>query len=304
MNHNLSADGDVGRDVSLVTIDEIARKVNNITFDEEIVVVEDWLMQNAKTILPARVDALLIILCTAGKGRIGIDLREYEVGPDTLIIIQPKNYVYLYECDEDSRASIVTCSRRMVEEVLPKFTDLLPLLIHHRTDPVSHLSRRESEELELFCHFLRRKLSGPHTPFLQRKVVCLLQAALFEMMDIQHARSENTSGRHSRKEELMARFILAVSENFRQYREVGYYAEKLCITPKHLSAVCKEISGRTAGEWIENYVTMEAKVLLKTTDLSVQEISSSLSFANQSFFGKYFKRQTGLSPTEFRCKFS
>lgn len=293
----------LANDIALVTIDDLARKVNNVSLDEEIVVVEDWCPSSGKAILPARIDALLIILCTAGKGRIGIDLREYDVERDTLVIIQPKNYVHLYEYDSESRANIVACSRRMVEEVLPKLTDLLPLLMHHRTEPVSHLSPEESSELSVFYHFLKRKLAGPHTPFLQRKVVCMLQAALFEMMDIQHSREENPFEKRSRKEEIMARFILSVSENFRICREVGFYAEKLCITPKHLSAICKEISGRTAGEWIENYVTMEAKVLLKTTDLSVQEISSSLNFANQSIFGKYFKRQTGFSPTEFRRRF-
>ncbi len=98
----------------------------------------------------------------------------------------------------------------------------------------------------------------------------------------------------------MAKFILAVSEHFRTERQVSFYAHKLCITPKHLSSVIKEISGRTASDWIENYVVMEAKVLLKTTDMTIQEIAVYLNFANQSFFGKYFKHHTGVSPTTYR----
>ncbi len=66
----------------------------------------------------------------------------------------------------------------------------------------------------------------------------------------------------------------------------------------------KEISGRTAGDWIENYVIMEAKVLLKTTDMTIQEIAVYLNFANQSFFGKYFKHHTGSSPSNYRKEFS
>lgn len=98
----------------------------------------------------------------------------------------------------------------------------------------------------------------------------------------------------------MAKFILAVSENFRENRQVNYYADRLCITSKHLSSVVKEISGSTAGEWIENYVTMEAKVLLRTTDLTIQQIATKLNFNNQSFFGKYFRHITGMSPTAYR----
>ncbi len=236
--------------------------------------------------------------------KVGIDLKEYEVEKDTLLVIQPKNYIYLIDYDEDARANIVACSGHVVEDVLPKLTDLLPLLIHHRTEPVTHLNEEESGNLNVFYRFLRTNLTGPRTPFLQRKVLCVLQAALFEMMDMHHARSKEAIFRRTRKEEIMAKFILAVSEDFREHREVSYYAERLCITPKHLSAVAKETSGRTAGEWIEGYVTMEAKVLLKSTDLTVQEVAAHLNFANQSFFGKYFKHQTGMSPSAYRRAFS
>lgn len=286
------------------TLQDVARKVNNVNLDEEIVVVEDWCPGMSDMPVPARINALLIILCTHGKGRIGIDLKEYAVKRDTLLVIHPKNYIYLTDYDEDARANIVACSGRVVEDVLPKLTDLLPLLIHHRTEPVTDLSEEEAANLNTFYKFLRAKLTGPRTPFLQRKVLCMLQAALFEMMDIHHAKSGQSMFHRSRKEEIMAKFIIAVSDDFREHREVSYYAERLCITPKHLSAIAKGTSGRTAGEWIESYVTMEAKVLLKSTDLTIQEIADRLNFANQSFFGKYFKHQTGLSPTAYRREFS
>ena len=98
----------------------------------------------------------------------------------------------------------------------------------------------------------------------------------------------------------MARFVLAVGQHYRTHREVRFYSDALCISPKYLSTIVKSVSGRTPGEWIESYVTMEAKMLLSTTDLSIQEISSQLNFPNQSFFGKYFRHQTGLAPSAFR----
>ena len=105
------------------------------------------------------------------------------------------------------------------------------------------------------------------------------------MMDIHQKNSERIDNQRSRKEEIMAKFILAVSEEFRTQRQVAYYARKFYITPKHLSAVVKEISGRTAGDWIENYVVMEAKVLLKTTDKTIQEITLMLNFATSHSSG-------------------
>lgn len=292
----------IGRqeDVKEYSLQDMARKVNNVNLNEEIVAVKGWHPGRGVIASPIRVNALLIILCTRGSGRIGIDLREYDVKENTLIVIQPKNYISLSKYEPGSEANIVACSIHVVEDVLPKLTDLLPLLLHHRTAPVSYLTAEESESINNFFQFLHEQLQKERTPFVQRKVMCLLQASLFEMMDIQHRRQGDTLFTRSRKEEIMARFIISVSENFRAHREVNWYAQKLCITSKHLSAVAKETSGRTAGEWIESYVTMEAKMLLKTTDLTIQQISAQLNFANQSFFGKYFKHQTGMSPTAYR----
>ncbi len=85
---------------------------------------------------------------------------------------------------------------------------------------------------------------------------------------------------------------------------MAFYAGKLFVTPKHLSAVLKEVSDKTAGEWIDQRVILEAKVLLRSTGLNIQEISAMLNFANQSFFGKYFRHLTGMSPRDYRSKLS
>ena len=87
-----------------------------------------------------------------------------------------------------------------------------------------------------------------------------------------------------------------------QERSVTFYAEQLCITPKYFSMLVKKLSGKSAAQWIDNYVILEAKNLLKYSDMSIQEIAYQLNFSTQSFFGKYFKHQTGMSPTEYRNK--
>jgi AraC-like DNA-binding protein len=288
----------------VVSLEQIAKHINTENLNMDIVVFDHAMAVDDKKVFPLRVDALVIALCTEGSGKIGIDLREYEIRKNTMIVIQPKNYVYLSDYSDDFRCSAVACSNRVVEDVLPKLTDVLPLLLHHRTEPVTDLHEDEAKGISHFYTFLRKKLHEPPTPFLRQKVICMLQAALYEMMDINLRNASDIEPQRSRKEEIMAKFLLAVSENFRQERQVAYYAQKLCITPKHLSSVVKEISGRTAGDWIENYVIMEAKVLLKTTDMTIQEIALYLNFANQSFFGKYFKHHTKDSPTTYRKKHS
>lgn len=284
----------------IFSLSDLTKHVNNVNLNEEVVVIEGLRPSDVTSDFPVRVDALLIILFNRGHARISIDLKQYEIGPRSLLMIPPKSYITLKYLSDGIDTNVVACAHRVVEDIFPKLTDLLPLLIHHRTEPMTVLTEEEVERINAHFHFLKSMLAGPRTLFLQKKVICTLQAALFEMMDIEHSRAGGTMFKKSRKEEIMAKFILAVTENFREHRDVAYYANRLCITPKHLSAVTKEISGRTAGEWIENYVVMEAKVLLKSSDLTIQEIAARLNFTNQSFFGKYFKHQVGVSPTVFR----
>lgn len=284
----------------LITISEITAKVNSVSYKDDIVVMDTDLALGESLDFPLRFDSMIILLVNEGSCDITIDLRDFHVVRNSMIVIQPKNYISLIRQSDNFQVQALICSRYIVEEVLPVLTDILPLLLHHRIEPVRDLSDSDAEGVRLFYSFLKKKLQGPSTPFLKQKMLCILQGALFELLDIHASNLDKQPAPKSRKDEIMAKFIVAVSENFRQNRQVSFYADKLCITPKHLSAVVKDKSGRTAGDWIENYVCMEAKVLLKSTDLTIQEIAAKLNFANQSFFGKYFKHLVGVSPSDYR----
>ena len=99
---------------------------------------------------------------------------------------------------------------------------------------------------------------------------------------------------------LSQEFVKLVKEHFRKERQLKFYADKLCITPRYLSRVVKECTGSSAAEWIELTVVLEARALLKSTNMTVQQISDELNFPSQTFFGKYFKRRVGMSPKEYR----
>ena len=110
--------------------------------------------------------------------------------------------------------------------------------------------------------------------------------------------SEATS--RSRNEEYFNQFMGVLTRHYMQQRSVGFYAEQLNLTPKYLTTIIRKTSGRTAVQWIDDYVVLEAKNLLKYSTMSIQEISYYLNFPNQSFFGKYFKNHTGMTPTAYR----
>lgn len=122
----------------------------------------------------------------------------------------------------------------------------------------------------------------------------------YEIYGIYLQRNIQVKDSESLQEEQFRQFMHLVSEYCKQERSVTFYAGKMCLSSKHLSAVVKKVSGRTAGEWIDSLVVLEAKVLLKSSDASIQEIAEELHFANQSFFGKYFKQHAGMSPKAYR----
>ena len=109
-----------------------------------------------------------------------------------------------------------------------------------------------------------------------------------------------TSQTTSRSRMIFDQFIKLVSEYHTKYRNVGFYADKLCLTPKYLSKLIKTASGRSAPEWIDAYVILEAKNLLKYSDITIKEIVYRLNFPNQSVFYKFFKARTGMTPSDYR----
>ena len=104
----------------------------------------------------------------------------------------------------------------------------------------------------------------------------------------------------SRQGRLSDQFLFLVQDNFREHRLLDSDAQKMKITPKYLSRTVKVQTGDSAVEWIERFVILEAKVLLKSSNLNIQQIADELHFPSQSFFGKYFKKLTGMSPKEYR----
>ncbi len=288
----------------VVALETISDTADRVSLDSDIVL---WSQQMPLRLpsgdlleFPVRVDATLIAVCTRGRGHVTIDMSEYEVKENTLLVLHPQHFLDADTFEEGTELSIMACSRKVVEEILPKLTDLLPLLLHYHSQPVIQLSEEEAEGIKAFYRFIGSRLEKTPSPYRRQKMLCLLQATLYEMMDLNSMPDRKKPEARTRRDELMARFLLAVGEHYRTHREVRFYSDALCITPKHLSTVVKSVSGRTPGDWIESYVIMEAKMLLSTTDLSIQEIASQLNFPNQSFFGKYFRHQTGLSPSAFR----
>ena len=150
-----------------------------------------------------------------------------------------------------------------------------------------------------FCICLRGKSRvtlNQHRCYIQKGDLCVI----FHIY--QHGKPLAMSAQ-TRQESMFREFLFLVSQHYVREREIGYYADQICVTPKYLSSVVRTVSGNSAAWWINHTVIMHAKNLLKTNhQLTIQQISDKLNFPNPSFFGQYFKRRVGMTPKEFRRK--
>lgn len=157
-------------------------------------------------------------------------------------------------------------------------------------------------ELGEYYALFFRTLACPEAPFRTEAFRCLIAAAIYRIGAIFFSKVKTGSNRptNNRREALFERFMQLLEEHHVSERNVAFYADHLFLTPKHVSKVILEVSGKTPTQWIDEYVVLEAKSLLKYSNLTIQEIADYLNFSTQSVFGKYFKHKTGLSPREYK----
>ena len=178
------------------------------------------------------------------------------------------------------------------------------LMSHHK--PVIKLSDKETELVRRYLELLHLNASEDEKSLYVKSIARNLVAALvYQIMEAVSKRKNETeeepdSHSRSRRVSYVHDFMTLVNRHHGRERSVGFYADKLYISPKYLSLIIKESTGRSAAEWIDEYVILEAKNLLRFSGKNIQQIAYELNFTNQSSFGKYFKHLTGMSPSEFQ----
>lgn len=282
----------------VVTLEHLAARMSQIAVGRDIIVYNGVLDTRNVEQNPMRFESLIAILCQEGTLSVEVDLQTINLKRGTLLILRPQNFVSFMDVSECCIINAVACSRPMVEEFLLRSTEMLPLLLHLSNFPAVDLNEGQQKRITEYFSMICTLIQSGITSNLSRKVGCLLKASLYEMLD--NFVISSKSRPHTRREELTSRFLTLVSENFINRRDVAFYANKIGVSAKHLSSVVKSVGGRTAGDWIETYVVLEAKMLLANTDLSINEISQKLNFRSQALFGKYFRHVTHMSPSGFR----
>lgn len=254
---------------------------------------------------PCRIDAFIIGVGTEGETSVSFNLHEFRLKKDSMFIFTPKNILQV-NSQQYFKADVIAISPDFMRRINIDIKNMMPLFLKFVENPTLALTPEESRSMRGMIAQIERETRGPETHFSFDIVSGLIAATIYKVGDImyhylaEHPEGQNNS--HNRAEEYFKQFTHLLGEHFREERSVGFYARQLCITPKYLTTLIKRISGQSVSEWIDNYVILEAKTLLKYSTMSIQEIAYYLNFPNQSFFGSYFKRNTGMPPSQYKAQ--
>ena len=266
--------------------------------DDDLIFLED-VKSIPFSIYPTKSNYCATIICLKGYIKGSINLKECTLSANNFLVVLP-NQIVNYSCvSDDFSGLIIVMSKRFADNLELSIKDSVSIFLQLKEDPLIPISDEEAELLTDYYTIFRKTIHKTDNPHRMEMVRLLAQAFFYGVNNFKHS-WKCDSPRMSRKKALFDSFYKAILIYYKKSREVGFYAEKLCLTPKYLSTVIKEITGKSANEWINDYVILEAKSLLKSTGMTIQQISDELNFANQSFFGKYFRQHTGMSPKEYR----
>ncbi len=245
-----------------------------------------------------KLDNFTIFFLKRGQMRLEVDFRVFDVKEGDTFGLMAGQFFQCLEAGADLVASYITFTPEIWQEVIRPFDPSFFAFL--REYPLSPEATREDTQYAVLQVIRYIYLKRAHTfrlPIFKN----VLQACLMDLYDKAKShfidrRSENTS----RQEELFEQFIHLIIQFGGIRREVQFYAGQLCITTRYLSSVVQALTGHTTKEFIDERCIQEIKMQLRTTDMSIQEIAYRLNFPDQSFFSRYFRKHTGMTPVEYR----
>ena len=244
---------------------------------------------------PYKLNHAAICICTAGHCSLKINLQTYDIESPMLLTLMPGQIIERIDFSANFDGHTIVLSKRFIDMLnLPGWQQQYMTLYNNPTNEIPADALRH---LQVFYTILHKAASDEENPFRLQVIENLIRVFYYGgVSKFRKIDKETTPYKNS----IVERFMELVQEHYREERLIGFYADKLCITPKYLSKLVKDNTGRSAGEWIDSHVILEARAMLQSSDMTIQQIAASLNFPNQSFFGKYFKRATGLSPKQYR----
>ena len=250
---------------------------------------------------PFNNDYMTLILCKKGQCHLQYDETDTDFKVDDLAIIMPHHVIQIHEHSDDYTFEILIVSPHLLS-MLQQLGGTKYLVYHQQ--PNVHLNFEQREHLNYAVQLLNIISRSEHrTAEKRNEAMVQVLDVLFEMI-ASYRHVEEESLHHTRQEAMFNSFYSMLTDNYREHKDVSWYAAQLYITPKHFAKVVSDVTSITPSTWIMNYVVMQIKLMLRThKEMSIAEICYAMGFKEQPAFTRYFKQATGKTPSEYRAMY-
>ena len=238
----------------------------------------------------------VISLCHKGSCKADFDMRPIEFKQHDIAVMLPDHIIGHGECSEDYSTTMIVIDREFFDQLTNR--EAFSGYLKYKNHPNYHLNEEQYSQINTILATLRLVIEIDHPKRIE-SLANLLDILFYALTD--YRGEESLDKNENRNTFLFNSFYDLLIENYQQHHEIAWYSEKLCLTPKYFSGVIRQITGKSAAQWINEVLVLHAKRLLYTRrDMNVQQIAYELGFKGNANFCRFFKDQTGLRPSEYR----
>ena len=248
--------------------------------------------------LPTNLQYGGLVLLTKGEADVIINAAQYKTKAGDLVCCFPRSVVQTINISDDIDGICLAVGPDFFTTI--QINDKANYYITVAANPCISLSEAEQKRLlKLYREITSDDISVEH-PYYEEIMTCLVRIVAYEAASFYRDRKPTKREASTRNQEIFRQFIYHLFSEYREHRDLAYYASVMCLTPRHLSAVVKDVSGYTAYDHIENCVALNIKAALGDDSKTISEIAYEFNFPNPSFFSQFFKKNTGMTPREYR----
>lgn len=290
--------------IETVSLDRLREKHEIPSIGDDLLFFED-IQMIPQLDEPRRMNCIIIGICTEGEGGYTLNENRFSIKPGDALILTEGQIVNEIWMSDSTKGYAMLISRNYIDEVFKELRDMSSLFLLAREHPIFPLNSIEIAKLKQYLDIIRERLKTEDYRF-RKEVVRLLLVTMIYDIGSAIMRVMNNSGHegntNSKAKRCFVQFIQLVEQHYKKERRVSWYANQMGLTPKYLSEIISSTSKRTPNDWIDKYVTTEIRNQLSNTNKKISEIAEDLHFPSQSFLGKYFRENVGMSPSEYRKK--
>lgn len=251
---------------------------------------------------PARLKATTVLICLDGEIDCSINLKRFTITANQILVNFANDIIRIHSVSDNFSGYAVMVSEDYLHQLQIDFRLRVQSYIGLRDNGPMEVPYEELHELKPYYTLLRKNINDGNLDVIKGLTHALAYTILAMVHRAQGGEHKKPEKDTTRAGQLFDRFMTLLQTYHDSERSIQFYADKMCLTPKYVSMMIKTYSGKCAIEWINEYVILEAKMMLRYTPMTIQEISNSLNFATQSAFGKYFKQQVGMAPKQYRSE--